>query len=298
MKQLTSLIIVTLSITGLSIFSCSGSHQGNNNLKSNSSARNSITKELGWKIGMQTWSLRNFTFFEAVDTVKSMGIHYVEAYPQQKIGGDLDGEMDFRMSRSKQQKILAYLKHQGVKLLAYGVVVPKTTEEWQQVFKFAKSMGIQNIVTDPDPKFLGQISQLCNKYDINVAIHDNPLPYRRSRNPDTVLADILQVQNNHIGACADIGNWVRAGFDPVKSLKKMQGHIIELHMKDLQGIAVDAKDTVWGSGNCNIKNVLEELNRQHFKGLISIECESHPGKNIPQMQEDLKFFYKTIANFK
>lgn len=295
-KQLTNLIIAALSVTAIAVFGCSGSGQKNNNSGNKTSARNSMT-ESGWKVGMQAWSLRNLSFFDMVDTIRSMGLHYLEANTGQKIGGGLDGSISPDMSPQLKQKVLDYLQQQDVKLVSIGVNVPKTTQEWEQFFAFAQSMGIQTIVSDPDPKFLNLISKLCDQYEINVCIHNNPLPGRRSRNPDTVLADILRVGNSRFGACADIGNWVRAGFDPVQSLKKLQGHVIELHMKDLLGTAVNAEDTVWGSGNCNIKGVLEELHRQHFKGLISVEDESHPGDNIPEMRKSLEFLYTTISEF-
>jgi sugar phosphate isomerase/epimerase len=295
-KRLTSLIIVALSIAAIAVFGCSGS-QGNNNVKNKASTRDSVTEELGWKIGMQAWSLRSLTFFDMVDTIKSMGLHYLEANTGQKIGGGLDGTINPDMSAELRQKVLDHLRQQGVELVSIGVNVPKSSQEWEQFFAFAKSMGIQTIVSDPDPKFLDLISKLCDQYDINVCIHNNPLPGRRSRNPDTVLADILRVGNSRFGACADIGNWVRAGFDPVQSLKKLQGHVIEVHMKDLLGTAVNAEDTAWGSGNCNIKGVLEELHRQHFKGLISVEDESHPGDNIPEMRKSLEFLYTTLSGF-
>lgn len=248
--------------------------------------------------GMQAWSLRTLTFFDMVDTVKSLRLHYIEANTGQKIGGGLEGTIDPAMDSNLKQKVLDYLRSRRVKLFSIGVNVPKTTVEWEQFFAFAQSLGIRQIVSDPDPKFLPLISRLCNQYDINVCIHNNPLSWRRSRSPDTVLADIKKANNPHIGACADIGNWVRAGFDPVESLKKLQGHIMELHMKDLLGTAVDAEDAVWGSGNCNIAGVLKELRRQRFKGFIFVEDESHPGDNIPQILQSLQYFYKTAAMLK
>ena len=36
-----------------------------------------------------------------------------------------------------------------------------------------------------------------------------------------------------MGACADVGHWMRSGLDPVECLKKLEGHIICLHFKDL-----------------------------------------------------------------
>ena len=38
-----------------------------------------------WKLGVQAYSFNRFTFFEAIDKVQSLGLHYIEAYPGQKL---------------------------------------------------------------------------------------------------------------------------------------------------------------------------------------------------------------------
>src|SRR5690348_800432 len=87
-------------------------------------------QDLGWKVGIQSWTFRNFTFFQAVDKTKSLGLHYIEAYPGQKIGGDVQGTMVYGMDSSTRQKVLDYLKQQDVKLMSYGVIVPDSLHQW------------------------------------------------------------------------------------------------------------------------------------------------------------------------
>ena len=41
-----------------------------------------------WRLGIQAWSFRKFTFFEAVDKTASLGLKYIEAYPGQKFSAD------------------------------------------------------------------------------------------------------------------------------------------------------------------------------------------------------------------
>lgn len=253
-------------------------------------------QDLGWKVGIQAWTFRNFTFFQAVDKTKSLGLHYIEAYPGQKIGGDVQGTMVYGMDSSTRQKVLDYLKQQDVKLMSYGVIVPDSLHQWDSLFAWASAMGIGTIVSEPRPEQMSHVSELCDKYNIDVAIHDHPKP-SRYWSPDTLLAAI-KGQSSRIGSCSDVGHWKRSGLDPIACLKKLKGHIKELHFKDIASASPTAADTVWGTGVCNVKGMLQELKDQHFKGLFSIEYEADPDNNMPQIKQSLDYFNKTVGELK
>lgn len=281
MRSLLTLLAATLLTSA--IFSC------NNPSKP-------TAEDLGWKVGVQAWTFRNFTFFQAVDKTKSLGLHYIEAYPGQKIGGDVQGTMVYTMDSATRQKILDYLKKQDVKLMSYGVIVPDSLHQWDSLFAWAKTMGIATIVSEPKSSQMSYVSQLCDKYDIDVAIHDHPRP-SHYWSPDTLLAAI-KGQSQHIGSCADVGHWKRSGLDPIACLKKLQGHIKELHFKDIASATHDAADTVWGTGVCDVKGMMQELKNQHFKGLFSIEYEADPENNMPQIKQSLDYFNNTVGQLK
>ncbi len=255
-------------------------------------------EKLGWKMGVQTYSLRNGSFFEAVDKIKSLGLKYVEAYPGQKIGGEIPGTMDYQMTAADRKKILNYLQQRGMKLISYGVVVPETDADWQKLFEFAKAMGLVNIVSEPHPKQMDMVSDLCDKYKINVAIHNHPRP-SHYWTPDSLLA-VLKGRSHRIGSCADIGHWAYSGLNAVECLKKLEGRIIELHFKDVGNMAPEPneKTEVSGKGIINIKAVIEELYRQHFKGLVATEYEDNPKNNIPEIRESLEYFNEVVSKLK
>src|SRR5690625_1726497 len=258
MRSLLTVTILAVITTGL--FSC------------NPSSKKLTREDLGWKMGTQAYTFRKFTYFEAVDKTTELGLHYIEAYPGQSIGGRIDGVMNYDIDDGRRQKIKDYLKKQDVELMAFGVIVPDTHQQWDSLFAFAKDMGIANIVSEPHTEDLPYVSTLCEKYQINVAIHNHPKP-SHYWSPDTLLAAINGL-SNRIGSCADIGHFVRSGLDPLESLKKLEGHIIESHFKDVSEDSPQAEDTVWGTGVCDIPAVIKELQRQNFKGLLSIEYEA------------------------
>ena len=242
-----------------------------------------------WKLAIQGWSFRLFTFTEALDKIDSAGVKYMEGFPNQKLGGDLEGNLDFHMDEVKMKKVLSLLKAKGIKMVSYGVVSPKTEEDWTQLFKFAKGMGLLNIVSEPMEEHIPLISKLCDEYQINVAIHNHPNP-SHYWNPDILLAAIKGA-SPRLGACADVGHWIRSGLDPVESLKKLEGHVIEFHMKDLNEKGVrKAHDLVWGTGISDIPSIMQEMKRQQFKGVISIEYEHNWENNVPDIKASAEYF--------
>lgn len=255
------------------------------------SAQNPETK-LGWKLGAQAYTFNRFTFFEAIDKIDSCGLKYVEAFPGQTIGGGIEGKMDFHMDAATRTKILQKLKEKGIKMVSYGVVNANSDADWRQLFEFGKAMGLENFTSEPAEKYLPLLSKLCDEFKINLAIHNHPDP-SHYWNPDIVLA-ALKGQSKRMGACADIGHWVRSGLDPVECLKKLEGHVIQLHFKDLNEKSKNAHDVHWGTGVSNVDGVIKELKRQHFKGVLSVEYEYNWNNSVPDVTASVKYFRQAV----
>lgn len=250
---------------------------------------------LGWKLGAQAYTFNRFTFIQALDKIDSCGLRYVEAYPQQAIGGGINEKMDYKMSEASKAYIIKLLKAKGIRLVSYGVIKTKDSNDWEKVFAFAKSLGAENVTCEPEQKDIPLVSQLCDKYEMNAAIHNHPNP-SFYWNPQTVL-NTIKGQSKRMGACADIGHWVRSGIDPVKALQQLQGHVIQLHFKDLNEFGnVKAHDVHWGTGFSNIKGVISELKRQQFKGVISAEYEYNWENNVPDVRTSAANFRKIVSN--
>lgn len=235
-----------------------------------------------WKLALQAWTFNKDTFCDTVDKAKELGLKYIEAFPGQVIGGGMEGKLTPDLDAATQKKVLAKLKSAGVTLMNFGVTGAKDEAGWTKLFEFAKAMGIETIVSEPAPEQMPLVDKLANKYKINVAIHNHPEPSRYC-NPDAVLAAIKGC-SKRVGACADTGHWVRSGLCPLASLKKLQGHIISLHLKDLNEKARKAHDVPWGSGISNAGALLAEMKRQGFSGVFAIEYEH----TTPHLMCDVK----------
>jgi len=284
----TNKLLLFAVIIFTTYISCSSKLNSAKNTKQNDPEVN-----LGWKLGAQAYTFNRFTFTQALDKIDSCGLHFVEAYPSQIIGGGIQEKMDFRMSETSKIYLQKLLKAKGIRLVSYGVITTKDSNDWEKIFAFAKSFGVENITCEPQGKDIPLVSKLCDKYQINAAIHNhpNPSPYWK---PDVVL-NAIKGQSKRLGACADIGHWVRSGLDPIAALKQLEGHVIQLHFKDLNEFGnVKAHDVHWGTGISNIKGVIAELKRQQFKGVISAEYEYNWENNVPDVTASVINFRKMV----
>jgi sugar phosphate isomerase/epimerase len=247
----------------------------------------------GFKLGVQMWTFRMFTFTEALDKVDSAGIKSIEAFWGQKLGGGLPGEFGASMSADTRKKLKKMLQDKGIQVVAMGVISPQNKAEWVKAFDLAKEFGLGYITCEPVKTQWDMIDSLAGAYSIKIAIHDHPKP-NPYWSPDSVLAAVQNRQN--IGSCADIGHWARNGLNPVECLKKLEGHIIGVHLKDI--IKFDdtkAADTVVSKGVIDFPAVFAELKRQNFNGMLSIEHESNWYHGLPDVIETKNYFDGQIA---
>lgn len=254
----------------------------------------------GWRLGVHAWSFNRFSFYESIDKVAAMGFDYIEAFPGQRLGKpgtDDKIKMDHNMSASLREEVKRKLGDSGVKLFNYGVVeLPNNEAECRKIFEFAKDMGIRIIVSEPSENSLDMIYGLCEEYKIKVAIHNHPKP-SHYWHPDTV-SKACKGRTKWIGACADVGNWLRAGLNPIECLQKLQFKLMTVHIKDLKEAKPNTHDVVWGTGKVGIKDVLTELHRQRFKGTLSAEYEYNWDDSVGDIYKSAQYFNKVASELK
>ena len=128
-------------------------------------------EKLGWRLGCQAYSFNQFTFFEAVDKTASLGLHYIEAFPDQPISKSISSRMGVNMTAADRKEVLKKLGDSGVKLVNFGVGGCD-----RKHFEFAKAMGIETLVAEPAESDFDVLDKLCTEFGINIAIHDHPIP--------------------------------------------------------------------------------------------------------------------------
>lgn len=246
--------------------------------------------KLGWQLAIHSYTFRKFSIFDAIDKANALGVKYMS------ISGSLMLDNTNRISTvtltDDQRAIIDQkLRADGFgNFVNMGVVqLPADETQCRQVFEFAKKWEIGILVAEPQPEALDTVEKLCKEYNIKVAIHDHPRGHSIYWNPDSVLAAI-KGRTPLMGACADVGHWMRSGLDPLECIKKLDGHIICLHFKDLNEMGMDAHDVPWGIGVGKTRQIMEELKRQHFHGAFCVEYEYDWDHSSPEIAQCVKFF--------
>jgi sugar phosphate isomerase/epimerase len=251
-------------------------------------------EKLGWRLGCQAYSFNRFTFDEAVEKTASLGLHYIEAYPGQKINKESSLIFGESLDAGARSEIKKTLSAANVRLVNYGVTgLSKNETASHKTFEFAKDMGIETIVSEPPADAFDLLDKLCEEYGINVALHNHPRP-STYWNPDHVL-EVCKGHSKRIGSCCDTGHWMRSGINPIEALKKLEGRIISFHFKDLNENGPQAHDVPWGTGKGDVKGMLTEIHRQGVKAAFSIEYEYHWENSLPELAQCVKYFDQVAA---
>jgi len=259
---------------------------------SDGAAQTVAADRLGFKLAIHAYTFRKFSLDEAIQKTAALGIKYMS------LAGHLsfDGKTPLETANLTDDQIQAVRQKvtaAGIILVNIGVMsLPPDEAKSRKVFEIAKKLGVDVIVAEPEDAALDTVEKLCKEYNIKVAIHDHPFP-NHYWNPDVVLAAI-KGRTPLMGACADTGHWVRSGLDPIECLKKLAGHVIALHFKDLNETGnKGAHDVPWGTGISNVVGQLTELKRQAFHGAICFEYEYNWDNSSPEIAQSIKFFNAT-----
>jgi len=250
----------------------------------------SAAEKLGFKLALQCWTFNRLTFFETVDKAAGLGIKYLEMFPGQKLKPGSDVSINENLGDDACEEIKEKLsKADGLKVVAYGVGgVPGDEKAARKIFAWAKKMGIEVLVTETTPTAVHD--KLCTEYQIKIALHNHPATWP----PDQVLA-ACKDRCGLVGACCDTGHWMRAKFNPIETLKKLEGRIMHLHFKDLSAFG-NGHDVPWGTGEGDAKGMMKELQRQGFKGYFAIEYEHGSLEDLAEtLPKCVEFFDKTAA---
>ena len=227
-------------------------------------------------LAMQSYTFHRLPLGEAMERTQELGIRYMEVFAGHPLGGGFgDRTFGWGMDSAEREAVREMAADHGIRIVAMGVVVPGSREEWPQVFRFAREMGIGTITCEPDPADWDLVERLSRESGVAVAVHNHPRP-SAYWTPDSLLRCIAQ-RGPSLGACADIGHWSREGLDPAECLRKLAGRVKVLHFKDIaparEGVAMQP-DTVWGTGVLDLKGILGELRAQRFDGYLSVEYEA------------------------
>jgi len=227
-------------------------------------------------LGIQIYSLRGFPVDVAVQHVHDLGIKAVEFFP-----GMFPITDDAAAIAAMQRKLA------GLGLTISGHGVNRFTADAaanRRLFAFAKAAGIRTITADPDPDSFASLDELVKEFDVRVAIHNHGPRHRYNKAADVLAA--IEKHDERIGACADLGHFIRSGERPVDVIRLLAGRLYGVHLKDFAEMQDATKGVILGKGHLDVDGVFAALARAGFPadGALSIEYEENKDDPIADLR--------------
>ena len=228
-------------------------------------------------LGIQMYSLRGFTVDEALGHVKDLGLKFVEFY-----SGMFPVTDDQAVVDAMKKKVTDL----GLTISAYGVSrFTNDAAANRKLFTFAKAAGIPILGADPDPDSFASLDDLVKEFDIRIAIHNHGPTHRYNKAVDVL--DAIEKHDNRIGACADLGHFLRSGEKPTEVIRLLAGRLYGIHLKDFADMQDKTKGVILGKGHIDVPAVFAALEQAKFPadGALSIEYEENPNDPIAEIRE-------------
>ncbi len=226
-------------------------------------------------LGVQSWCFREFRGSEAlVEQLKKSGLDTIEL---------CFVHCDFS-SEDIWKKTIDEITAAGVKINSFGVEgYGNNEEDVRRKFEFAKYAGIKAASADVDMDAIPLLEKLCDEYGVKLAIHNHGKNHRYGSIEQ--LKEIFSKSSDNIGLCLDTGWALDSGVDPVEYIELFKDRLYGVHLKDFN---FDENghplETVLGTGELNLKAVIDKLNDIGFDGYISLEYEGDASEPAPKLK--------------
>jgi sugar phosphate isomerase/epimerase len=289
--------ILPLLLLSIFLDACNNNQAEDKN-RADSIATSSVDPSKDWKFGVALWTFHTFNFPESLDKVDSAGIKYIEPNTFHKAGPELKDSMILQLSPAGIDKLKSLIAQKGLNVESIYIAGDSSLSSWVKQFDIAKQFGVKYVTTEPPLNMWDSIDSLAGVYGVKVAIHEHWKGVSHYWNPDTTLMALKGHPN--FGVCADLGHWPKSGIDPLDAVKKLSGHIIGVHLKDIAAYNDPSlKDVPVGTGVVNFPAIFEELKKQNFNGYIYIErdAEDQPS-NLPSVIQTVKYYNDQVSKLK
>ena len=245
------------------------------------------SRDDGVKLGVASYSLRNFSRAQAIQMTKALGTRFINLKSV---------HLPYDASPSEIASARHEVEAAGLEIVGGGLITfeTDTDEGVRKYFDYAKFAGMPLIVGTCKPTVLPRIEKFVKQYDIKLAIHnhgpddpDFPSPY------DALKA--VQGMDPRMGLCIDLGHTVRTGTDVVRAVADAGPRLLDMHAKDLRDLKVAESQCIVGEGKMPIAEIFRQLLAMGYSGYVNLEYEIEPDDPMPGMRQSFAYMRGVLA---
>lgn len=245
---------------------------------------------LGFKLGVATYSLREFQRGMAMRMIRALGTPYVSIK---------EFHLWISAGRAEWARGRKAFEKEGLKITSGGVITFESTdpEDIRNKFEYAKTAGMPMIIAAPTGESLPVIEKFVKEYDIAIAVHNHGPEDKHFPTPQSVLAAVKNM-DRRCGLCIDLGHTTRTGADVLASLAEAGDRLLDVHIKDLRSLLDPRSQCDVGEGAMPVVAIFKQLQKMGYKGCVNLEYEINGDDPLPGMQKSFSYMRGVLAGLK
>ncbi len=240
------------------------------------------------KLGLASYTFRNFSRAEMIGSMKQLGISGLNAK---------DVKDHLPTDPSLEAQAIADYSAADIQLHAAGAIyfLKDEDDDIRAKFEYCKRAGVAVIVAgDPTPASLPRVEKFVREYDIRIAIHNHGPEDKLWQSPLDILK-LIKNMDPRIGCCIDVGHTARAGTDVVEAIHAVGPRLFNMHMKDLADLKVKESQVAVGEGKMPVRAIFEALIANQYAGFVDLEYEIHADDPMPGVESSFAYMRGVLA---
>ncbi len=244
-------------------------------------------EEAGIKLGIASYSLREFSLEETLAMANKLGIDRIALKAFHLPLDASDKEIKAAIQKSKDA---------GVEVYGGGVIYMKSQKEVDHAFKYAEKAGMEMIIGVPTHELLPYVEEKVKKYDIRLAIHNHGPGDKLYPSAESAY-ELIKDMDCRMGLCIDIGHTKRINRSPSQDLNDFFDRVFDIHIKDVTKAAHDGRTCEVGRGVIDIPQFLKDVIDSGYSGTVALEYEKDGKDPLPGMAESFGYIRGVLKTF-
>ena len=243
--------------------------------------------DAGVKLGVASYSLRNFPRAKAIEMTKALGTPYINLKSV---------HLPYEASPAEIAAARSEVEAAGLQIVGGGMITFETDTDdgVRKYFDYAKAAGMPVMVSTCKPSVVPRVEKFAKQYDIKIAIHNHGPEDQDFPSPYDVLKAVKGM-DPRMGLCIDVGHTVRTGTDVVRAVADAGPRLLDMHVKDLRDLKVKESQCIVGEGVIPIVDIFRQLRAMRYPGYVNLEYEIDADDPLPGMKQSFAYMRGVLA---
>ncbi|MEP6535916.1 MAG: sugar phosphate isomerase/epimerase family protein [Bryobacteraceae bacterium] len=238
------------------------------------------------RIGIGLYTYHNLSIDDMIAQLKLLKIREIEMSLGQFMLFNHPKAEKFESFRKK-------IDDAGIRCVSFYAPTIKEDKDLDDAIRFGRILGVSNITGDPTGDILKRVDERMTREGLSFGIHNHFFKQKFAYESPEDILKALDGLSNTVGCTLDLGHIVSCGYDTIDAVHKLGPRLKLVHLKDIKAPGGEINVPL-GQGLGKIPQVMQELQKMNFKGLVAFEYEKEGDIN-DDVRQQVEYAQKLAA---